>query len=93
MVTNNEPAGALHLTAKIKHREAEDFTVTGGSCTTDEKLKAGETCTYKLKFKGDKQDRSTTVSTDFVITGRFAASVCPVGDIQSATVTLAGAVD
>jgi hypothetical protein len=93
MVTNNEPAGALKLTAKIKHREAEDFIVTGGSCTTDKKLKAGETCTYQLKFKGDKHDRGTTVSTDFVITGRFGPAVCPTGDVQSVSVTLAGAVN
>ncbi len=93
MVTNNEPAGALNLTAKIRHRDVEDFAVTGGTCTTDKKLNAGETCTYKLRFKGNKHDQGAGVSTDFVVTGRFGPAVCPMGDIQSTSVTLAGAVD
>ena len=93
IVTNNEPAGALKLTAKIKHRDAEDFAVTGGTCTTTKKLNAGETCTYEIKLKGDKKDQGAGVSTDFVISGTFGPSVCPVGDIQSVVVTFAGAVN
>jgi len=92
MVTNNEPAGALHLTAKIMHRDAEDFAVTGGTCTTATRLGPGETCTYNLKLKGDKQDQGAAVSTDFVVTGSFRPAVCPSGDIQSVSVTLAGEV-
>jgi hypothetical protein len=91
-VTNGEPAGALQLTPKIKHRHAKDFVVDGGTCTTNKKLNAGDTCTYNLKFQGASQNQGTTISTDFVITGRFDQAVCPQGDIQSATVTLAGAV-
>ena len=91
-VTNNEPAGTLNLTPKIKHRHARDFAVDGGTCTTNKKLNAGDTCTYNLKFKGNSQNQGTTVSTDFVITGSFSQAVCPRSDIQSATVTLAGAV-
>jgi hypothetical protein len=97
MVTNNEPAGVLKLTAKIKHREAEDFAVTGGTCTTKstaaKKLHAGESCTYMLTFTGDQKDQGTTIGTDFMIIGRFGPAVCPSGDVQSATVTLAGAVN
>ena len=93
IVTNNEPAGGLKLTAKIKHRDAEDFAVTGGTCTTKKKLSAGETCTYEIKLKGDKKDQGAGVSTDFAISGTFGPSVCPVGDIQSVMVTLAGAVN
>jgi hypothetical protein len=91
-VTNNEPAGALNLSTKIKHRHAKDFVVDGGSCTTNQKLNAGDTCTYNLKFRGNSQNQGTTVSTDFVISGSFGQAVCPRGDIQSVTVTLAGAV-
>jgi hypothetical protein len=83
MVMNNEPAGTLNLTAKIRNREAEDFAVTGGTCTTGKKLNAGETCTYTLKLKGDTLDPGAAVSTDFVVTGSFGPGVCPGGDIQS----------
>ena len=93
MVTNNEPGGALKLTSKLKHRDAEDFAVTGGTCTTNKKLTSGATCTYELKLKGDKKDQGAGVSTDFVITGTFGSAVCPVGDVQSVMVTLAGAVN
>ena len=93
VVTNNEPAGALRLTAKIKHRDAEDFAVTGGTCTTNNRLKAGETCTYLLKLKGDKKDQGAAVSTDFVVIGTFGPAACPASDIQSVVVTLAGAVN
>jgi Thaumatin family len=92
VVTNNEPAGALTLSTKIKNRNAEDFALIGGSCTTIAKLKAGDTCKYKLKFTPRQQDLGLGVSTDFVITGRFNSGVCPAGDIQGATVTLAGTV-
>jgi hypothetical protein len=91
-VTNNEPAGTLNLKAKIRYRDARDFAVTGGSCTTDKMLNAGATCTYELTLTGQAQDAGDAVSTDFMITGSFDRGVCPEGDFQRLSVTLAGAV-
>src|SRR5271154_1822705 len=94
MVTNGEPSATLKLSEKIQTADAKDFSVVGGSCTTTKKkLKAGETCTYKIKLKGNKSDQGDAVNTDFVVTGMFNPGVCPAGDVQTVTVTLAGLVN
>ncbi len=88
-VTNNEPAGTLTLSTTIRHRNPGDFAVTGGTCKTNNKLGAGSSCTYQVTLTGHKRDVGA-VSTDFTITGKFGAKVCPSGDVQSVIVTLAG---
>jgi hypothetical protein len=92
MVTNNESFATLKLTAKIRHRDAEDFALAGGTCVANNKLSGGSSCTYQLKLKADKSDEGGAVSADFVVTGRYAGRVCPKRDIQRVSVTLAGAV-
>jgi hypothetical protein len=89
-VTNLEPAGALNLSAKIVTGNASDFSITGGNCQFNGKLDEGQTCTYNLTLKGRKRDAGSAVKSTIVITGRFNPGVCPAGDIQRTTVTLAG---
>jgi hypothetical protein len=93
MVTNIEPSATLTLSSKIQTGDAKDFSVVGGSCTTHKKLAAGDTCNYKLKLKGNKSDQGTAVNSNLVITGMFGPGVCPMGDMQTVTVTLAGFVE
>ena len=89
MVTNNEPAGALNLTETITGGNSNDFSVNGGSCTTINKLKAGQTCTYKVTLKGKKKTLGA-VNANLQVTGTFRPGVCPKGDVQSVSVNLAG---
>jgi hypothetical protein len=94
MVTNGEPSATLKLSEKIQTADAKDFSVVGGTCTTTKKkLKAGDTCNYKIKLKGNRSDQGDAVNTNFVITGMYNPGVCPAGDVQTQTVTLAGFVD
>jgi hypothetical protein len=87
-VTNNEPAGTLRLTAGIEgHRHG--FRVTGGTCVSDPSLSAGGSCNYQVTLLGERHDEGA-VSSQLLITGHFEHHACPAGDIQSATVTLAG---
>jgi hypothetical protein len=88
-VKNNEPAGSLNLSRTISGGNAKSFSVISGSCTTISKLKAGQTCTYKLKLKGKKKDLGAVQST-FIVAGAFKKGVCPAGDVQSVSTLLAG---
>ncbi len=93
MVTNNEPLGGeLKLSTKIQNGDAKDFSVSGGNCTTINRLQPGQTCTYELKLKGSKKTPGA-VNANLLITGKFRQGVCPKGDVQSVSVTLAGSVD
>jgi hypothetical protein len=92
MVTNNEPAGSLNLTSNITGRNANDFSVTGGSCTTINRLKAGQTCSYQVSLKA-KKNVLGAVNANLQVTGKFRQGVCPMGDVQSVTVNLAGFVN
>jgi hypothetical protein len=87
-VTNNEPAGSLKLSEKISGGNARDFSVVGGSCTTINRLKAGQTCTYQVRLKARKKSLGG-VASNLTITGAFKSGVCP-GKVQSQMVTLAG---
>jgi hypothetical protein len=91
-MTNNEPAGFLNLSAKISSGNANDFAITGGTCRKTPKLSFGQSCTYQVQFTGHKRDAGTNVGSQLIITGTFGPKVCPAGDMQSLTVTLAGAV-
>jgi hypothetical protein len=88
MVTNGEPpGGSLDLTTKIQNGNADDFSITGGNCTTINRLGAGDSCTYKIKLNGKTKG---AVGADLTITGTFRKGVCPKGDVQNVTVHLAG---
>ncbi len=89
MVTNNEPAGTLTLTPKIHHRNRGYFMVASGTCKTNNQLGPGQSCAYQLTLTGGPQAVGA-VSSDFLVTGKFGANVCPTGDFQSVSVTLAG---
>ena len=91
-VTNNEPAGSLALKGSIVNGKANGLSVTGGNCR-DEKLKAGKSCKYKVQLKGLQANSGSAISTQFNIVGTFGAGVCPKGDVQSMSVTLAGFVN
>jgi hypothetical protein len=89
MVTNNEPVGSLDLTSSIMGGNANDFSVTGGSCRTINRLKPGQTCNYQVTLKA-KGKVLGAVNTNLQITGTFRQGVCPAGDVQSVSVNLAG---
>src|SRR6202043_807833 len=61
MVTNNEPGGTLVLSTAMKNRNARSFSVTGGSCKTNNKLAARKSCTYQLVLKGLGKNAGTAV--------------------------------
>lgn len=88
-VTNGEPAGKLALKGTIVNGRAEGLSVTGGSCI-NRRLHAGKSCTYQIRLKGRKANQGKAISTQFHIVGTFGAGVCPAGDVQSVSVTLAG---
>jgi hypothetical protein len=88
-VTNNEPAGKLALKGTIVNAKAEGLSVIGGSCVK-KKLHAGQSCTYQIRLKARKANQGKAISTPFNIVGTFGAGVCPTGDVQSVSVTLAG---
>ena len=92
-VQNNEPVGSLDLTETIMGGNAsDDFSVTGGSCETINRLKPGKTCSYQVRFK-PKGKVLGAVNTNLQITGTFRQGVCPKGDVQSVSVNLAGFVN
>ena len=91
-VKNNEPVGSLDLTSSIMGGNANDFSVTGGSCRTINRLKPGQTCNYQVRLK-PKGKVLGAVNTSLEITGKFRQGVCPAGDVQSVTVNLAGFVN
>jgi hypothetical protein len=95
-VTNEEPAGTFKLSEKISNigtsKYAKYFSVTGGTCTQDNKLSPNGTCTYNLKLRGSTKTEGDAVNADFVITGKFAKKACPAGDVETVTVILAGSI-
>ena len=91
-VKNNEPVGSLDLTSSIMGGNANDFSVTGGSCRTINRLKPGQTCNYQVRLK-PKGKVLGAVNTNLEIIGTFRQGVCPAGDVQSVTVNLAGFVN
>ena len=91
-VKNNEPVGSLDLTSSIMGGNANDFSVTGGSCRTINRLRPGQTCNYQVRLK-PKGKLLGAVNTNLEITGKFRQGVCPAGDVQSVTVNLAGFVN
>jgi hypothetical protein len=92
-VTNNSPSGTLKLAARIRHGNAGDFSLSGGTCMSSPNLGAGDSCSYLITLKGTKQQEGTGVQSFLKIKGQFAQGVCPAGDYQKVTVTLAGFVD
>jgi len=95
-VTNEEPAGTLKLSEKISNippsKYAKYFSVTGGTCKTEKELSPGGTCTYNLKLKGNIKTEGDAVNANLLITGKFVGKVCPAGDVETATLTLAGSI-
>jgi hypothetical protein len=83
------PVGSLSLTAKMLNGYPNDFSVTGGNCTTIARLAAGQTCTYKLKLV-PKGKHLGAVNTNLRIVGTLRPGVCPAGDTQTVWVTLSG---
>jgi hypothetical protein len=89
------PVGTLSLSWKIqnvvKNGGASDFSVTGGSCKKNPKLKNDSSCTYTVRLKAKKSNEGEAVNAQLLISGQFVGKVCP-GHKQSVPVTLAGSV-
>ena len=88
-VMSSAPVALLGLSTAITGSDAKDFAVTGGSCTTISRLKAGGTCKYTVTLKA-KSRFIGAVNANLEITAMFRPGVCPVGDVQNVGVTLAG---
>jgi Thaumatin family len=84
----NGAGATLTLRAKFKTGPTADFRITGGSCTTNNKLQNESTCDYLVTFKPLRKQAAGAVVSNLVVKGAFNSGVCPAGDHQKATVEL-----
>jgi hypothetical protein len=88
-ISSSAPVSLSKLSTQITGADAKDFAVTGGSCKTIKKLKPNASCSYKVKLKA-KKTFLDGVKANLEITAMFSPGVCPAGDIENVSVTLAG---
>jgi hypothetical protein len=91
-LSSSDPIESFALSTKITGQDAKDFSVSGGSCTTINRLKPNASCTYQVTLKAKKKFIGA-VNANLEITGMFRPGVCPKGDVQNRGVTLAGMVN
>jgi Thaumatin family len=93
ITVTNYAGTPLKLKARIRHGDAEDFSVTGGTCKTNKILNPGSSCSYSIRLKADKDDAGGAVQSFLTIKGKYRRGACPAGSRQIVNLTVAGFVD